>query len=73
MQRIETLRGWGQPLRRDIAQECFPGLSPQMAVKRLNRWIATDPELSCLLQLYGYKPRSRRLTRRQVRVIKQHL
>lgn len=59
--------------RRDFALECFPDLSPVAAVKRLNRWIKSDRELLTLLNLYGYQPRSRRLTWRQVRVIRQYL
>lgn len=62
-----------RPLRRDVAMECFPGLAPHVAVKRLNRWIKGDKELSCLLTLYNYKPRSRRLTSRQVRIIRQYI
>ncbi len=62
-----------QPLRRTVACELFPELRPDLAVKRLNRWIQGDKELSCLLNLYGYKPRSRRLTLRQVRVIRRYV
>lgn len=61
------------PLRRDVAKELFPELSAQMAVRRLNRWIQGDKELTALLNLYGYRQRSRRLTLRQVRVIRQYL
>lgn len=61
------------PLRRQIAMEFFPELAPANAVKRLNNWIKTDRELSCLLNLYGYKSRSRRLTHRQVRILRQYL
>lgn len=63
----------GFPLRRDVACRFFPGFSADVAVKRLNRWINGDPELLCLLTLYGYKPRSRRLTLRQVRIIEKYI
>lgn len=53
--------------------EYFPELAPANAVKRLNNCIKNDRELSCLLNLYGYKPRSRRLTHRQVRILRQYL
>lgn len=61
------------PLRRTVACLYFPDIAPQNAVKRLNRWIQGDPELLLLLRYYGYRPRSRRFTPKQMRVLERYL
>ena len=59
--------------RRDLAVAYFPGTTKKVAVARLNRWIATDPEFRTALQRHGYRSRIRSFSPSIVNVFRRFL
>lgn len=51
----------------------FPHAETHVATNRLTRWINLNQSLREELEAAGYRPRQRRLTAAQVRIIVAHL
>ena len=59
--------------KQELAMLYFPTSSPHVATNHLARWIRRCHPLQKALSLAGYRPKSRRLTLRQLRLIYEYL
>ncbi len=59
--------------RRRVAERCFGNTKPAVAVARLRRWIAGDPEMLSELRKAGYRNGSHYFSPREMEVLKRYL
>ena len=56
-----------------MAERCFGNTKPAVAVARLRRWIAGDPEMLSELRKAGYRNGSHYFSPREMEVLKRYL
>ncbi|MBR1712904.1 MAG: DUF4248 domain-containing protein [Alloprevotella sp.] len=58
---------------RELACYYFPSVRPEASVRKMKRWLNSDPEMLRALRSKGYRNGQRRFTRAQVKVFVRYL